>query len=251
MLLNLALFAITFAAGLLPLALQQAFNERRLQLLLAFSGSFLLGITFLHLLPEVFSEEVISLQAKGRSPVPLITGACIIGGFFLQLLIQRATHGVEHGHTHVHPHGSIPLAGIITGLSLHAFMEGIPLGFNYREAATTLPLYLAVTVHKLPETMLLAILISGVRSKRSAIITLLFFACLTPVAATISRNIGQHYHAMEKAVSAVIAVVAGAFIHIATTIFYESGTKQHQLSRTKVVAMIVGVGCALATLFFE
>ena len=178
----------------------------------------------------------------------------MLGGFFLQLLIQRATHGVEHGHAHIHPHEQghgIPVMGMLAGLTLHAFMEGLPLGFNYRSAATNPSLYLAVGAHKLPEAMLLGILLQSVYSKRKTLFFLLLFSLITPCAAVLATKLGAHYGAMARTVTALIPVVAGAFIHIATTIFFESGTRQHLLTRRKVAAMIGGVLLAGLTLFFE
>jgi len=49
----------------------------------------------------------------------------------------------------------------------------------------------------------------------------------------------------------LIPVVAGAFIHISTTIFFESGTKHHMLTRQKIAAMIIGVSVGLVTLLLE
>lgn len=211
-----------------------------MHLLLAFSGSFLLSITFLHLLPETFKE-------LGAS-----AGLYLLAGFFLQLLIQRFTHGIEHGHVHHMPHEhSIPLASIVAGLSLHAFMEGLPLGFNYRMGATTPSLYLAVAAHKLPEAILLTTLVMGTRGKGRSLMVLALFSLLTPVASIIAARLGESYYAMSQVVSVLIPVVAGAFIHISTTIFFESGTKQHLLTRQKIAAMILGVGIGLATLAFE
>lgn len=236
---NLALFIITLVGGSIPLWKHRAINDDSMHLLLAFSGSFLLGITFLHLLPEAF--ENLHFRA----------GVYLLIGFFLQLLIQRATHGIEHGHTHVHPHGSLPLAGIVTGLTVHAFMEGLPLGFNYREAGTGPSLYFAVAAHKLPEAMLLVMLAIGARGKKYAAIVLLLFACVTPLAAIIATKLGMHYALISRMVTAVIPIVAGAFIHIATTIFFESGTRQHMLTGKKVAAIVAGLGCAAATLFLD
>lgn len=182
-----------------------------------------------------------------------MAGLYLLIGFFLQLLIQRFTHGIEHGHIHHHAaHGHhIPLMSIVAGLSLHAFMEGLPLGFNYRMQATEPSLYLAVAAHKLPEAILLTTLVLGTKGKSTSLLTLLIFSLLTPVASIIASKLGQSYHTMSQMVSMLIPVVAGAFIHISTTIFFESGTKQHLLTRQKVIAMIVGVGIGLATLVFE
>ncbi len=238
---DLLLFVVTLAGGALPI-LTGPPDERRMHLLLAFSGSFLLGITCLHLLPETFKD------------IPERAGIYLLCGFFLQLVIQRATHGVEHGHAHVHPHDhghKVPVIGILTGLSVHAFMEGLPLGFNYRSAATNPSLYLAVGAHKLPEAMLLGILLQSVFKKGKTFFALLLFSLITPLASIVSARLGMHYGAIARTVTALIPVVAGAFIHIATTIFFESGTRQHLLTRQKVMAMLAGVLLAGLTLLFE
>lgn len=236
---NLLLFVLTFAGGSLPLW-SKALDDRRMHNLLAFSGSFLLSITFLHLLPETFGE----LGAKA--------GFYLLVGFFLQLLIQRFTHGIEHGHVHVEQHEAhISLTPILLGLGLHAFMEGLPLGFNYRLQATEPSLYLAVAAHKLPEAMLVTTLALATRNKTSAVIILLVFSMITPAAGILATLLGHTYFAAAKVVAALIPIVAGAFIHIATTIFFESGTKHHMLTWQKTLAIMAGVGIGLVTLIFE
>lgn len=236
---NLLLFLVTLAGGSIPLRLR-TISERGMHLLLAFSGSFLLGITFLHLLPEAFAD----LGTKA--------GFYMLGGFFLQLLIQRMTHGAEHGHAHVHPHDhAVPLASIITGLVIHAFMEGLPLGFNYRNTGASSALYLAVGAHKLPEAALLTVLVLGMRGKQQAFIILFFFAAVTPAASLLATFLGTEYGFMSRLVTQVIPVVAGAFIHIATTIFFESGTQRHLITAHKVMAMVAGAALASVTLLFE
>src|ERR1044071_9549548 len=143
---NLLLFIVSFAGGSIPLW-TKTIDDRRMHLLLAFSGSFLLSITLLHLWPETFEE----LGSKA--------GLYLLAGFFIQLLIQRFTHGIEHGHVHLEHHEHhISLTPILLGLGLHAFMEGLPLGFNYRLEATEPSLYMAVAAHKLPEAMLVTML---------------------------------------------------------------------------------------------
>jgi zinc and cadmium transporter len=236
---NLLLFLLTFLAGVSVLWIR-LFNENRMHYLLAFSGSFLLSITFLHLLPETFSE------------LGMNAGLLMLAGFFIQLIIQRITHGLEHGHIHVHHHEhSVSLLPILGGLAIHAFMEGIPLGFSYSKEATEPALYLAITVHKLPEAMLVTTLVSSTKGKKQAILTLLIFSALTPFAGLIAGNIDSNYLQMTRLVSYVVPIVAGAFIHIATTIFFESGTRHHALTWQKIFAILVGVGAGLATLILE
>ncbi|MBS1772395.1 MAG: ZIP family metal transporter [Bacteroidetes bacterium] len=235
---SVLLFLITLIGSTIPLFIK-GFDDKRMLSLLAFSGSFLLSITFLHLLPETFGE----LNARA--------GVYILIGFFLQLALQRLTHGIEHGHVHhSSDHHHVPVISVIAGLTLHAVMEGLPLGFNYRMASTTPSLYLAVAAHKLPESVLAAMLINSVKGKKVAFITMCFFSLVTPLSGMLANKLGTSYHAMSNAITVVIPIVAGAFIHIATTIFFESGTKNHLLTWQKLAAMLAGVGAALTTLLF-
>lgn len=239
--LALLLFLVTVIGGSVPFWVKWL-DDRRMHNLLAFSGSFLLSITFLHLLPETFED--LSTRA----------GFYLLVGFFLQLLIQRFTHGVEHGHAHIQPndhHHHVALLPILAGLTVHAFMEGLPLGFHYHQHATIPSLYLAVAVHKIPEAMLVASLAMAVKNRSYAFYTLLIFAAITPVAAILAQVMGERYYSMSQAVMALIPIVAGAFIHISTTIFFESGTKQHMLTRQKILAMLLGVCMAMLTIGFE
>jgi zinc transporter ZupT len=237
---NLLLFLVTFGAGFLAMQIK-FIDEKKMNLLLAFSGSFLLSITFLHLIPETVEDQ-------GHK-----AGFYILIGFFLQLLIQRFTHGVEHGHSHVHTHNhAIPLFSILAGLGVHALMEGFPLGFNYRNPGTDSALYLAVATHKLPEIIIVATMIKSVKGKGvESLGLLILFSLFTPVASMLASYLGTKYFAISAVLGIIIPVVAGAFIHIATTIFFESGTKQHSLTTQKIIAIIIGVALSAGTLLLH
>lgn len=235
------LFLITFASGVMPVFFKVV-TEKHLQLLLAFSGAFLLGISMLHLLPETFAE--IGNRA----------GGFIFAGFFFQFIIQRFTHGAEHGHIHHHgDHGHAPpLWPILIGLSIHAFLEGLPLGFEYHHAHTTSSVFFGVVAHKIPEAFTLGSLLV-ISRKHYKWIWIILFAAISPLAALLANYFGhtQHYVFVEDAVAYLIPVVIGAFIHISTTILYESGTRQHEMSRKKIVAILLGVLLSSLTLLFH
>lgn len=237
---NIFLFLVTYAAGLLAMRVR-LIDDKKMHLLLAFSGSFLLSITFLHLIPETIEDQ-------GHK-----AGLYILIGFFLQLLIQRFTHGVEHGHSHIHSHNHhIPLVSIMAGLGVHALMEGFPLGFNYRMPQTDISLYFAVATHKLPEVVIVATMIRATNGRGiKSWGLLLIFALLTPLASVIASYLGSKYLAISNILGILIPIVAGAFIHIATTIFYESGTKQHTLTNQKIIAIVLGVALSAATLLLH
>jgi len=83
--LYLLLFSTVIVSGMAIFILNPE-NRQGLKLLLAFSAAFLIGITFLNLVPEVFED-----------PSPFM-GLFILVGFLLQLLLELLTRGAEHGH---------------------------------------------------------------------------------------------------------------------------------------------------------
>lgn len=237
---SILLFIITVVGGSLPIW-SKGLNAKNMHYLLAFSGSFLLSITFLHLLPETFGT-------LGGS-----TGMLILAGFFIQLLIQRLTHGTEHGHVHApgEHHHHVLLASVVVGLIIHAIMDGIPLGANSYTTGTVSSLYLAIASHKLPEAMLVAGLIKSTHNNTKAFYMLILFSAITPAAALLTNYMASSYNYASQVLPYLIPIVAGAFINIATTIFFESGTRQHKLSWQMVLAMLSGVGIGFLTLSFE
>ena len=84
----LLLFLPVFCGGLL--VFRVVIKENQLKLILAFSAAYLLALTFLHLIPEVFQQG--SQDA----------GMFILIGFFIQLFIDYFSTGIEHGHIHIH-----------------------------------------------------------------------------------------------------------------------------------------------------
>lgn len=234
---NLILFLITLAGGSIPLW-SKSWNEQRMKYLLAFSGAFLLSITLLHLVPE-------TVEHSGHE-----AGLLILAGFFLQQVVQRFTHGVEHGHAHTADHHHhVPVLPVFAGLAVHAFSEGLPLGISYNDTTTLPSLYIAVALHKLPEAMLITSLVyAGNRKKKRAWVSLVVFSLITPVAGMLTYLLGSRYAGVEHFIHLCIPLIAGAFLHIATTIFFESGTKSHDMNWKKWSVTLSGIGLALLTM---
>lgn len=82
------------------------------KLYLSFSGSYLFGLIFLHLLPEVFSGPVSQI------------GLYVLVGFVLQLILDFISKGIEHGHAHFE-YNEFPLA-VFVGLCIHSFLKACP-----------------------------------------------------------------------------------------------------------------------------
>lgn len=231
------LFIITYLVGFCTLWFKEI-KPQYLHLILAFSGAFLLSISFLHLLPESYHDVGDSV------------GIYILLGFFLQLSIQKLSHGIEHGHVHHLPNQTVNITFIFLGLGIHSFMEGVPLGFNYHSSSTMPSVLVGIAAHKIPEMITIGLLLIAsphIRNKKSIVF---LFALLSPLAGILTLYFGQHYYSIAHIITYIIPVVVGAFLHIATTILFESGTKHHQLSSAKILVILAGVALGFCTLFF-
>jgi zinc and cadmium transporter len=107
-----------------------------------------------------------------------------------------------------------------------------------------LHIYYAILIHKLPEAFSLAtILFFSVRNKMYAWLLLLLFALVTPAGALLSGWLSATDANHE--IVWLMAIVCGTFIHISTTIIFESSGKAHKISWYKFLAIVLGVGFAL------
>ena len=113
-LITLVLLFASVIAGAIIVVIFKPEKSRNIQLLLTFSGAYLLAVSVLQLLPEIFYH----------STTPNI-GLFILGGFLIQILLEYFSQGIEHGH--FHKSNAIPFTVLIS-LCLHALLEGVPLG---------------------------------------------------------------------------------------------------------------------------
>ena len=239
----LLLFLLPVIGGLLAYFLRNI-NTNYLKLLLSFSGAYLFAITILHIIPEVYHGETL-----GNA------GIYILGGFLLQIILDQFSKGVEHGHMHVHAHisGSYILS-VMVGLSLHSFLEGIPLGGvisheGHSHAMEHQPLLFGIAVHKIPAAFALMsiFLFAGLKNTK-AIILLVIFASITPIAALLTELFFHDSNfASAPAMNSIVAVVVGSFLHISTTILFEVSSTIHKFSIIKMIVIILGLAMALLT----
>ncbi|RMG79350.1 MAG: zinc/iron permease [Bacteroidetes bacterium] len=216
-------------------------NPALLQMVLSFSGAYLLGIAVLHLMPAVFSGA------------DTCVGLWVLLGFFIQLLLEQMSGGVEHGHIHPvhHPARGYALS-VMAGLCIHAFFEGIPLA-HYPEFAQIghahshehNHLLYGIVLHKAPAAFALTILflVSGFRT-RFIVFCLALFGSMSPLAAFLAGRISLESHVHSIAV----AIVLGSLLHISTTILFElDNAKNHRISALKLGVVVLGMGLAILT----
>lgn len=151
-------------------------SQRMLKLLLSFSGAYLFAISVLHLMPEVYAN-------KGAG-----IGAWIMAGFFLQIILEYFSEGIEHGHVHIHhhhDHSAFPLSMMIS-LSLHSFLEGMPLAANggHSHDLHEHSLLYGIILHHIPVAFALVSMLqaSGI-TKKMSVFYLIIFAAMAPLGA--------------------------------------------------------------------
>jgi zinc transporter ZupT len=223
------LFASCFLGGL-GIFFFKKDNTQRLKLVLSFSGAYIFSITVLYLIPEVY-----------RQGDPRI-GLFVLAGFLFQILLEQFSEGIEHGHIHKHNHGHYAFPyGIMISLSVHALLEGMPLAKGYQNQ-----LIFGIALHHLPASFALGSVLMENKVRKNAILILLFvFALMTPLGYFISDSIGNSSAGdINKYFDRMMGIVIGIFLHISTTILFESSV-DHRFNMKKLVAVMGGVGIAL------
>lgn len=219
------LFIGSLLAGLSALAFKP--SERLFKVLLAFGGAFLLGLSFFHLLPEAY--QAIGMQA----------GLAVIVGFLLQVVLESFSGGIEHGHHH-HKEGNQFPWMVFVGLSLHAYLEGLPFG-HHNHGNGMWPFLVGVMLHKMPVAFVLGSMLIGAGSKRLKIILFVtVFSCMAPLGSlttTLTPTLDSSIFYM------IIGIVVGMLLHISTTILYEAD-KGHRFNLLKMSVIILALAVA-------
>ncbi len=233
----LALFLCVLLGGL-PVLYGKRLHEKWLHYALSFSGAYILSITVLHLMPMVFGFRQMQ------------TGLFVLLGFVIQLLLEQLSGGIEHGHMHTHGHGRSFLFPLLVGLSLHAFIEGLPLASwedmhqhaSHTHRGSSLWFLAGLILHKAPAAFaLMAVFRESRISPTISLMALLFFASMSPLGAAAGEWVVAKSHWQMP----VLAIVVGSFLHISTTILFESDSGGHRISKLKILAIFLGLGMGL------
>lgn len=198
------------------------------KLLLAFSGAYLFAISVFHLLPEIYLD--------GDKQI----GLFLLIGFILQIFLEFFSQGIEHGHGHL-KNKSIPISMLVS-LAIHAYLEGMPLGgvehhhITHSNTELENPLLMGIALHKIPVTVVLMSLFAQAGySRTKSLIFIAIFALMTPLG-TLSADVVQELYHYDREIH---AIVAGIFLHISTTILFES-SEGHKFNAQKLVVIALG-----------
>lgn len=207
-------------------------NNMWFKWVLAFSGAYLFGVTISHILPEAFQDGMSHTVA-----------ASILGGFLVQYFLDFFSGGIEHGHFHAH--GKRLPIGLLLGLFIHSFIEGIPASVDHHHHHQDSILW-AIFIHKIPISIVLFILLKQLlASRRSLILILSLFALTGP----LGFLLGDTLLFFQDNSKELMGFTAGIFLHVSTTIIFES-EEQHTLNIKKMIAVILGFIIAYSSTLF-
>ncbi|MCX6240882.1 MAG: ZIP family metal transporter [Bacteroidetes bacterium] len=225
----LVLIATVLASGSLVFLIRSD-DQKLLKLLLAFSGAFLIGISFLILVPEVFSKNA------------RLAGLFVLLGFLIQLVLELITGGAEHGHKHVHEEGEKAAPWLLLiGLCIHAFLEGMPLVSRFAKEVQH-SLVLGIVIHNIPISLtLMGLFLHYGCKKTKAFIYLGIFALMTPLGSLAGMEIENNIAAsLDLFFTYSMAVVIGIFLHVSTSILFET-EEHHKYNIQKFLTVCLGI----------
>jgi zinc transporter ZupT len=193
-------------------------NKTNLKLLLAFSGSFLLSLTVMHLLPEVYESHNNTI------------GIFIMAGILFQIVLEFFSKGAEHGHVHVDKKINQMPWLLFISLCVHAFLEGFPVSHHHNLAV-------GIAIHHLPIAIILTMFfINAQLDKKAIFVFMISFALMTPMGTLLS----DYLPILNNYQHEITAVVIGILFHISSTIIFES-SEGHKFNIAKVSMIIFGI----------
>lgn len=236
------LMGAILVGGGIVVFLQKIDSKKIINFFLALSGGFLLSIAFVHFIPEIYENQTEKV------------GYFILLGFLIQLFLEYFSGGIEHGHIHAKDTtGNLPWA-LFIALSLHAFLEGLPLqyllegqitaGHNIAFSDAHHGLLIGIILHKIPVAIaLMTLLLASGFKQTKAWIILLIFSLMAPLGMMVGK-LGWLDNVINLQI--ILAIVVGMFLHISTTIIFEAN-ENHRFNFIKLISILLGVGLAILT----
>ncbi len=237
------LFGAALSGGLLNYLMPEGKSAGSgFRLSLVFAGSYLFSMTIIHLIPELYASGLPVFQI----------GVFILAGFYFQQILEYFTSGIEHGHLHIkdeeHHHSKLSAITVLIALSIHSFMEGTIISNPVNTEHQSHIILTGIVLHKIPAAFaLMSIVICQINNKNVALLLLGIFAVASPMGLWLGDITYQIEMVGEKAFVILFALVSGSFLHISTTIVFES-SPGHTFNFKKLFAGILG---ALVAITFE
>lgn len=200
-------------------------EKKNIKLVLAFSGSFLLSITVLHLLPELYEAH----QHDEHHHTGAV-GLYIMLGIVFQIVLEFFSKGAEHGHVHGSDSSRHMPWILFVSLCLHALFEGMPVSHHH-------DLSWGIGIHHFPIAIILTTFFMNSGLPKKIIIGFMIgFAMMTPLGTILSERLPllMEFH------TEITAIVVGILFHISSTIIFETN-EGHKFNFLKLSVILFGL----------
>ena len=92
-------------------------------------------------------------------------------------------------------------------------------------------------IHKIPIALILSIFFINANYKKTTTLSFLFlFAIMTPIGNWLANNFESITYYQKE----ITAIAIGVFLHVSTTILFES-SKNHQFNISKMSAVVIAI----------
>ena len=212
-----------------------------------FGGAFLLGSCFINLMPHMYLEGY--TLTVGGGTLTLKVGMAVLVGFLIQLLLERLTQGIEHGHNHTECHHCEhheadhvhPVAGLLIGLSIHAFLEGMPL--VDAEGDVHQGLLYGIVLHNIPLSLvMMGLFMSNGYSFLKSFLLLTLFAVMTPLGSLCNLYLLPGSETLQ---CLIMGMVVGILLHVSVSILFDQD--HYKFSWLKLILILAAFVAAYFT----
>ncbi len=222
--------------GLFTLSIKTEMGQKTLKFFVSFSVGALLGDVFIHLLPELASENNLELKTS------IVILGSILFFFLTEGLIHWHRHHSESDEEEHHYHPVVYLN--LIGDGLHNFIDGLIIGAAYMiDVQVGLATTLAVILHEIPQEIGdFGVLLYGGFSKAKA----LFFNFLSALTALIGVIIALSIGEVEKFAPIIVSIGIGSFIYIALA---DLVPEIHKSRGSKIIFQALALFLGIAVMF--
>jgi zinc transporter ZupT len=212
-----------------------------------FGGGFLLASCFINLVPHMFLGE--GEERFVTSGIHFKIAASVMIGFLIQLLLEQLTHGAEHGHNHCHhceeEHHIHPITGLMIGLCIHAFLEGMPMIEIEGDGEIDIHqgLLYGIVLHNIPIAIVMVTLfISNGYGFLKSLVLLMIFAIMTPLGSLTNLYLIPGNETLQ---CIIMGIVVGILLHVSVSILFDHD--HNNFSWSKLITIILAFVAAYFT----
>lgn len=201
------IFSIALLAGIYPFVKKLLQGKAEFPIGEALAAGVFLGAGLIHMLPD-------ASEGFHRAGFQYPIAAILVGSMFLLLLLlEHIGREVDEHYKNTSAAFALLASAI---LSIHAFLEGVALGFS-SNLMIAIMLLLAILTHKWVAGLSLAITIN--KSQLSIKLGLMAYGCfvvMTPLGITLGQTVSLNFHHEELFEPIFMALAAGTFLYLGT-----------------------------------